>query len=389
MIQKYRDIIHDINTIVGLIYGNGGVGKTLTALAFENYSKVFYWGFGGKDMLKKSGYNGNAETGFVNDFEEFKNDFADLLHMIETGITDTVIIEGVDMFLKLISKHYSNDSHLANEYKKLTQAGYAMLNSDFEKFIDELKKAKVKNILFICHGKESFEGKITPDVPGNPYKELVNAKTHFFCYMKKEDDIRTLLFDSKGGVLAKGITELKEIEVPEKSTPEHTDFMNRIFQTHRKFYNEQSEETKAKDILIEKSKKVLSEITTIAGLCGLDNEIMGLDTLITEKLRDLYLKEDKEGKINIIEYIQNNKEDLIPKIEGIKTIIDREGREKIEKENPLTVLEMAENVRTFNQLLDRLNNEKNFVIDFEKVKEIAKGKGYDWVEERNKAKVRK
>lgn len=191
--------------VIGLIYGQPGVGKTTAALSMPNPILI--------DCERGIGrVNGALRSDFVelNSIDEFS--------VAELQDYDTVIFDTLGVLLELFDKKVKEmNPKLVKSDGALSLQGYGARKLLFKQFIADLR-ASGKNVLFLAHVAEQKDGDISkfrPYATGSSVNDLEND-LDFMGYMEMRGGKRSISFTPNDNYYAKNSLGLPQyIEVPE------------------------------------------------------------------------------------------------------------------------------------------------------------------------------
>lgn len=269
-IQKANDIKNDIK-VMGMIYGQPGVGKSTLALSFPAPLLV------------------DCDRGVGRVQKRFRADtvtpesLADLEFDGLEGY-ETIVFDTLGALLDLFDNKIKQEQpKLVKDDGALTLQGFGARKILFNNFLAKLKKLN-KNVVFVAHEKEDKDGDIRivrPEVSGSAANDVIKM-LDFVGYMEMRGDKRSISFTPSAKFYAKNSLNLpKYIEVPE--TIDKNTFMTDVVIKGTMEKREQDDkeakkyaETIAKAMSIIASKKTLEEKTL---------EIMALDHIFDSKIR--------------------------------------------------------------------------------------------------------
>ena len=191
--------------VIGLIYGQPGVGKTTAALSMPNPILI--------DCERGIGrVNGALRSDFVelNSIDEF--------NVAELAGYDTIVFDTLGVLLELFDKKIKEmNPKLVKSDGALSLQGYGTRKLLFKQFIADLR-ASGKNVLFLAHVSEQKDGDISkfrPYATGSSVNDLEND-LDFMGYMEMRGGKRSISFTPNDNYYAKNSLGLPQyIEVPE------------------------------------------------------------------------------------------------------------------------------------------------------------------------------
>lgn len=191
--------------VIGLIYGQPGVGKTTAALSMPNPILI--------DCERGIGrVNGALRTDFV------ELESIDEFNIADLAGYDTVVFDTLGVLLELFDKKVKDmNPKLVKSDGALSLQGYGARKLLFKQFIADLR-ASGKNVLFLAHVAEQKDGDISkfrPYATGSSVNDLEND-LDFMGYMEMRGGKRSISFTPNDNYYAKNSLGLPQyIEVPE------------------------------------------------------------------------------------------------------------------------------------------------------------------------------
>ena len=191
--------------VIGLIYGQPGVGKTTAALSMPNPILI--------DCERGIGrVNGALRT----DFAELES--IDEFNLADLAGYDTIVFDTLGVLLELFDKKVKDmNPKLVKSDGALSLQGYGARKLLFKQFIADLR-ASGKNVLFLAHVAEQKDGDISkfrPYATGSSVNDLEND-LDFMGYMEMRGGKRSISFTPNDNYYAKNSLGLPQyIEVPE------------------------------------------------------------------------------------------------------------------------------------------------------------------------------
>lgn len=269
-IQKANDIKNDVK-VMGMIYGQPGVGKSTLALSFPSPLLI------------------DCDRGVGRVQNRFRADTVtpeSLADLDFTGLEgyETIVFDTLGALLDLFDNKIKQEQpKLVKDDGALTLQGYGARKILFNDFLAKLKKLG-KNIVFVAHEKEDKDGDIRivrPEVSGSAANDVIKM-LDFVGYMEMRGDKRSISFTPSAKFYAKNSLNLpRYIEVPE--TIDKNTFMTDVVikGTAEKREKDALDAKKYGEVIgramvILSSKKTLEEKTA---------EIMALDHIFDSKLR--------------------------------------------------------------------------------------------------------
>jgi hypothetical protein len=210
-IVKLPNEIFTTGTIVGLIYGQPGVGKTTCALSAPDPVLI-----DADNGLKRVNKRFQCPSVPLKDYREFM----ELLNSDELAPFKTIVFDTLGKLVDMMGDYVAT---LAPANKQangaLTQKGYGALKVEFQRML-RLVKQRGKHLIFVAHEREEKDGDtkiIRPDVSGSSGKDLVKD-LDFMGYMEMYGDKRTISFSPTEKYYAKnsiGLTQRLEVPDPD------------------------------------------------------------------------------------------------------------------------------------------------------------------------------
>lgn len=191
--------------VIGLIYGQPGVGKTTAALSMPNPILI--------DCERGIGrVNGALRTDFV------ELESIDEFNIADLAGYDTIVFDTLGVLLELFDKKVKDmNPKLVKSDGALSLQGYGARKLLFKQFIADLR-ASGKNVLFLAHVAEQKDGDISkfrPYATGSSVNDLEND-LDFMGYMEMRGGKRSISFTPNDNYYAKNSLGLPQyIEVPE------------------------------------------------------------------------------------------------------------------------------------------------------------------------------
>ena len=191
--------------VIGLIYGQAGVGKTTAALSMPNPILI------------------DCERGIGRVNGALRKDFAELssideLNLAELKDYDTIIFDTLGVLLEMFDDKIKKENpKLVKSDGALSLQGYGARKLLFKQFISALRKSD-KNVLFLAHVAEQKDGdiiKYRPYATGSSINDLEHD-LDFMGYMEMRGGKRSISFSPNDNYYAKNSLGLPQyIEVPE------------------------------------------------------------------------------------------------------------------------------------------------------------------------------
>ena len=241
-----------VETLVALIYGQPGIGKT--SIAFTA-SRPLCLDF-------DAGAHRSA----------FRRDSVPVKHWVEVANMQAADLEGYDTVVVDTGGRCLDciTAHIAETQPKLTQAsgaltlqGFGELKAIFLAWLKRLRSFGI-DVIITAHDAEDKQGDeiiVRPDVQGGSKGELIKASDMIgYCFY--EDGKRaTLTFSPTHRSIGKNPAQLQPITLPDfRKEP---DFMARVLQQTKDELSKQTEEQKAHVEALQAWKAEVDAITTV------------------------------------------------------------------------------------------------------------------------------
>jgi len=270
--------------VIGLIYGQPGVGKTTAALSMPNPILI--------DCERGIGrVNGALRT----DFTELEN--IDEFDVAELAGYDTIVFDTLGVLLELFDKKIKEmNPKLVKSDGALSLQGYGTRKLLFKQFIATLRESG-KNVLFLAHVSEQKDGDISkfrPYATGSSVNDLEND-LDFMGYMEMRGGKRSISFTPNDNYYAKNSLGLPQyIEVPE-ALPGNSFLSDLIVKGNLKRIEQEEKDGKK---YVECIAKITSIIASKKDINQKMQDIKSVDHIFDSKQRAwkaLELIADKEG----------------------------------------------------------------------------------------------
>jgi len=228
-----------VDTLVVVIYGEPGIGKTSLAFTSDHPLLEDY-----DDGLKRSvGRKTAVKFDRWTDAADFHRG-AEFLALAPR----TLIFDTAGTLLDNFMAQYvgTTDAKNIRGGGELTLQGYGALKNLFKQFVAEMKGKKI-NLVFIAHTETMKEGdnvKFRPKMTGGSY-DILLAEADMVGYMESKNNKRTISFYPSDRTVGKNTAEFPTIDVPHYTAPEYKTFLaDLIEQTKEKmlFINEAQQE---------------------------------------------------------------------------------------------------------------------------------------------------
>lgn len=259
LIKQPCEISNGNAKLIGLIYGQPGVGKTSVALSSPKPLLIDF--DNGALRVERQYRVATLQTKNYNDFLnilgeknlQFLNDY-------ETIVIDTIGKMIDSMADYLIDK----DPKLKQTDGSLSMKGWGSLKKEFQKLLKNLLNTN-KSIIFVAHEKEEKVGDQIikrPDIAGSSGKDIVKD-LDFMGYMSMNGGRRTIDLNPNEAFYAKNSLGLNSFLVYEKLQGVNDFLKTKIFDAYNDKLNEENKFIKDYDILI---KELTNKINNIKNL---------------------------------------------------------------------------------------------------------------------------
>lgn len=213
-----------VDTLVMVLYGEPGIGKTSLAFTaekplLEDYDDGLKRSVGRKTAVKFDRWTDAAE------FHKSK-EFTDLAP--KTLIFDT----GGTLLDNFMAQYVIGvDPKNSRSGGELALQGYGALKNLFKQFVAEMKGRKI-NLIFVCHTETFKDGdvvKFRPKMTGGSY-DILLAEADMVGYMESRSNKRTISFSPTDRTIGKNTAEFDLIEVPHYTAEDYQDFVARLIE---------------------------------------------------------------------------------------------------------------------------------------------------------------
>ena len=243
-IRKVDEIVLP-ETVIGLIYGQPGVGKTTVALSTPK--PILIDAENGVHRINKKHRCDTLQV------ENYK-DIVDVLPKLKNY--DTLVFDTISEVLSHLEAHLIATNPKTHYNGKMHQNGYGLRNLEFKNLIFKIRQLK-KNVIFIAHdSEESDEDRkvIRPDISGKNNKEIIKLMD-FVGYTEMFNKKRIISFMPSQKYYAKNSIELGDhITLPDVKTVDNTFLTDYIINpTMKKRKEEQKLSEQKKDKAPEKT----------------------------------------------------------------------------------------------------------------------------------------
>jgi phage nucleotide-binding protein len=259
LIKQPDQLSSDNAKLIGLIYGQPGVGKTSVALSSPKPLLIDF--DNGALRVEKQYRVATLQVKKYNDFLEIlKNDNLHYLNDYETIVIDTLGKMIDSMADYLIDK----DPKLKQSDGSLSMKGWGSVKKEFQKLLKNLLNTN-KSIIFTAHEKEEKVGDQIikrPDIAGSSGKDIVKD-LDFMGYMSINGGRRTINLNPDDAFYAKNSLGLNSNLIYEKLQGVNDFLKDKIFDAYNKKSAEENKFIKDYDILI---KELTDKINNIKNL---------------------------------------------------------------------------------------------------------------------------
>lgn len=258
LIKQPCEIFNGNAKLIGLIYGQPGVGKTSVALSspkpllidFDNGALRVERQYRVATLQAKN-YNdflnilGEKNLQFLNDYE-------------------TIVIDTIGKMVDSMSDYLIEQDPKLKQSGSLSIKGWGILKKEFQKLLKNLLNTN-KSIIFTAHEKEEKVGdqiNKRPDIAGSSAKDIMKD-LDFMGYMSMNGGRRTIDLNPNETFYAKNSLGLNSFLVYEKLQGVNDFLKTKIFDAYNDKLNEDNKFIKDYDILI---KELTNKINNIKNL---------------------------------------------------------------------------------------------------------------------------
>lgn len=246
-IIKKNDVTPE-RPVILVLYGTPGCGKTSLATTAKNpliidTDRGYDRAVQRVDTLTASNWM---------DIEQAKAEFASY---------DTIVVDTAKAMLDdyLMQFAIQKNARLAtNSLKRFGQ-----MADDFKAFVSELQSLG-KDIVFICHDKETAEGDIirhAPDCTGQS-KDLLLRKSDEVGYVSIVNKQRTLSFEPTDNFIGKNVAQIDACVIPDATDPAFQTFLADVISKVRKAIQGRGEAQRKANELLAQLREELASVET-------------------------------------------------------------------------------------------------------------------------------
>lgn len=274
-IIKAQDPI-SVNTLVMLLYGMPGAGKTSTALTAKNpllldFDNGAHRCIGRKDSVQIKSWKDITSLS-AQDLQPY----------------DSIIIDTVGRALEFLAVDLIAEKSSLAKGGALTLQGYGAINQAFKVWIAQLRQYG-KNIILLAHDKEEKNGDlkyIRPDAMGSA-KDEIKKISDMIGYVYLENKNRIVSFDPTEAWYGKNSGNIPASRLPDYNV--NKTFLQDIIDATLAKMNAKTEEQKAYEEAFAFAQSLIDEATTSEELAVLkENAIIKknviLQGLLAEKI---------------------------------------------------------------------------------------------------------
>lgn len=260
-----------VSSLVAIIYGEPGIGKTSLAFTaekpfLEDYDDGVKRAVGRKSFLQVDSWE---------DAIKFHNSG----HLEKEGIK-TLVIDTVGSVLDNYMAQYviKENPKNARGGGQLTLQGYGALKAIFSPFVDWCKSKKI-DVIFIAHQQSKSEGdtsRYQPKMTGGSY-DILMAYADLVGYMKSINNKRTINFSPTDEHFGKNTAEFPVLEIPHYTDPEFNGYMAKLIaETKEKMASLSERQQEALNLTV-KWEKFISDTPTLEELYPCITEVNKLE----------------------------------------------------------------------------------------------------------------
>jgi len=219
----------EVNSIVAVIYGEPGIGKTSLAFTadhpvLEDYDGGLKRAIGRKTALEFDSWDDSVAFHNSKEFEEIAP---------RTLIFDTAGTMLDNYIAQYVMKKDFKNSRSGGE---LSLQGYGAMKSVFRQFMADMKARKI-DIIFIAHQETQKEGdtfRFVPKMTGGS-SDILLAEADMVGNMNSKSNKRSIDFNPTDQHIGKNTAEFESIEIPHYQDEKYLTFMaDLIAETKRK-----------------------------------------------------------------------------------------------------------------------------------------------------------
>lgn len=273
LLVQPADISHAVS-VIGLIYGQPGLGKSTLALSIANSVCI------------------DADKGMYRVQPRWRvaslplNDYRDSLKAINGGdfnAFDAIVIDTLGKLVDRIGEYVISENPKSGRNSGvLNVQGWGDVKREFSNLLRMLR-ARGKHLIFVAHEKEEKEGDqriVRPDVAGSSGKDLLKD-LDFVGYMEARNGQATISFTPSEKFYAKNALKLPPvINVPDPEVSGKNDFLQKyVVEATRNNNALQSELHDKYKSLVDTNAKLVHAVKNAKEATDMIEKINGLDVI--------------------------------------------------------------------------------------------------------------